>query len=131
MCLEWMLGLNLNLKVDARLIVSVGYGLFGLIDLVIFSLSGLRMIHMGVLGLLSMVSGIGLLLRRNWFVWLAIILAPLTLTVGVSTLYSSVGLLGFSPNLQVFLLNLGLLLYIALAFVLLFYSIAKRKSFLD
>ena len=118
------------LKIDTRLTVLIIYFIFGLIDLVIFAVSRLLMIHIGVLGLLSMTSCMGLFLRINYFLWLALTIAPITISVGISTFYSSINLLGFNPNMQVLLINLGLICYIAGGFFSFFSLIANRGSFL-
>ncbi|MHA2407479.1 MAG: hypothetical protein ACXACA_03835, partial [Candidatus Ranarchaeia archaeon] len=105
------------LKIDIKLVTSLIYLLFGIIDLVIFAISKILMVHMGVLGLLSMISCIGLFLRIHYLLWLAVALAPVTISVGISTVYSSINLLGFNPNTQVLLINLGLICYIVGGFI--------------
>lgn len=121
---------DVNWKLNAGLMVAVAHGVFGVINLVVFFLSGASMLHMGVLGALSLVVGVGLFTRRPWFLWPAIALAPLTVAIGVSTLYSSIGFFGFNPNQQGLLLNIGLITYSAAAFFLLFYLISKRRILL-
>jgi hypothetical protein len=119
---------DVNWKMNVGLMVAMTHGVFGVINLVVFALSGASMLHMGVLGTVSLVVGVGLFTRRTQFLWLAIALAPLTLTIGVSALYASLGFFGFNPNQQVLLLNLGLIAYSAAALLLLFYLISKRKT---
>ena len=117
----------MNWKMNAGLMVTVAHSVFGIINLVVFVLSGASMLHMGVLGVLSFVVGVGLFTRRSWFLWPAIAFAPLTVAIGVSTLYSSIGFFGFNPNQQGLLFNLGLITYSAVAFLLFFYLISKRR----
>ena len=121
---------DVNWKVNAGLMVVMAHGVFGVINLVVFVLSGASMLHMGVLGAVSLVVGVGLFTRRPWFLWLAIAFAPLTLAIGVSTLYASLGFFGFNPNQQGLLLNIGLIAYSAAALLLLFYLISKRRTLL-
>jgi hypothetical protein len=118
----------LELKINARVIISAIYGLFGLIQLIVFGLSGLRMIYMGALGALSIISSVGFVLR--WpILWLTITTTLLTLTMGISTLYSSFGFIGFKLELGSLLFNLGLVAYTMIALFLLFYLIGRRKTF--
>ena len=119
---------DVNWKVNAGRMVVIAHGLFGVINLIVFVLSGASMLHMGVLGAVSLVIGVGLFTRRSWFLWLAIALAPLTLAIGVSTLYASLGFFGFNPNQQGLLLNLSLIAYSAAALILFFCLISKRKT---
>jgi len=119
-----------NWKLNEGLIVYLANDVFGIINLVVFFLSGANMLHIGVLGALSLVVGVGLFTRRPEFFWSAIALAPITVTIGVSTLYSSIGFFGFNPNQQGLLFNLGLITYSAIAFLLLFYLILKRRVLL-
>jgi len=119
---------DVNWKMNAVLMVVIAHGLFGVINLIVFVLSGASMLHMGVLGAVSLVIGVGLFTRRPRFLWLAIALAPLTLAIGVSTLYASIGFFGFNPNQQGLLFNLGLIAYSATALFLFFYLISKRKT---
>ena len=119
---------DVNWKMNAGLMVVMAHGVFGIINLIVFVLSGASMLHMGVLGAVSLVIGVGLFTRRPRFLWLAIALAPLTLAIGVSSLYASIGFFGFNPNQLGLLFNLGLIAYSAAALLLFFYLISKRKT---
>lgn len=129
---NWSLDVqNLRLRFfDSRAVVSAAYSLFGLFDLTIFALSGLNMIHMGALGVLSMALAVGLFLGKPTVLWLAIAFTPLIITTGAATLYASIGFYGFATNTQVIMLKLGLTLYTTAASVLLIYLVSKRKSLL-
>lgn len=120
--------IDVNWKVNAGIMVVMAHGVFGIINLIVFVLSGASMLYMGVLGAISLVIGVGLFTRRPEFLWLAIALAPLTLAIGVSSLYASIGFFGFNPNQLGLLFNLGLIAYSAAAFLLFFYLISKRKT---
>lgn len=119
---------DVNWKMNAGLMVVMAHGIFGVINLIVFVLSGANMLHMGILGAISLVIGVGLFTRRPGFLWLAIALAPLTLAIGVSSLYASIGFFGFNPNQLGLLFNLGLIAYSAAALLLFFYLISKRKT---
>ena len=119
---------DVNWKMNAGLMVVMAHGVFGIINLIVFVLSGASMLHMGVLGAISLVIGVGLFTRRPGFLWLAIAFAPLTLAIGVSSLYASIGFFGFNPNQLGLLFNLGLIAYSTAALLLFFYLISKRKT---
>ncbi len=120
--------MDVNWKLDAGRLVALTHLVFGGIDVVVFGLSGGRMLHMGVLGALALVVGGGLLTRRPRFLWLALALAPLTFITGASTLSASLGFGGFNPSPQGLLLNLGLLAYATAALVLFYYLIVRRRA---
>ncbi|MCW4037696.1 MAG: hypothetical protein NWF13_03040 [Candidatus Bathyarchaeota archaeon] len=119
---------DVNWKVNAGLMVVMAHGVFGIINLIVFVLSGASMLHMGILGAISLAISVGLFTRRPGFLWLAIALAPLTLAIGVSSLYASIGFFGLNPNQLGLLFNLGLIAYSTAALLLFFYLISKRKT---
>jgi hypothetical protein len=121
---------DVNWKVNTGRMVALAHIVLGGINVVVFVLSGASMLHMGVLGALALVVGAGLVTRRPRVLWLAFALAPLTLTIGVSALYASLGFGGFNPSPQGLLFNLGLLAYATTALLLLYYLIVKRRTLL-
>ena len=120
----------MKVKLNPKLLVPAAYGVYGLINLAVFLLAGQTMIHMAVLGLLSVITGVGLYYKKGWFFWLALVLTPLLVTTGVATFYASLGFAGFIPNAQGLLLNLGLATYALVALRLFFHLLTKRQTFL-
>jgi len=112
-------------------IASIIYILYGLINVMIFAKSNFFLMYMCVLGILCCVTGFFLWIGKLWAVNLAIISGLLTLTVGITTLYASVGFVGFSPNLTILLLHIALIGYAILALILSFYVTMNRQKFLD
>lgn len=120
----------MKLRVNSRILVSVVYGLFGLIDLIIFAFTKVRMLHIGVLGLLTTISGLGLFYKINKFYFLAVLITPIIFITGLSTLISSIGFFGLNSNPQLLLLNVGLIAYSVITLILFFYLISHRNIFL-
>lgn len=109
-------------------VVSIIYLVYGLINLVIFSLSGFSVIYLSFIGVLCLIAGGGLWLRLGWSVQLAIPLGLILLVIGIVTLYASVSLAGFSPSQSVLLLNLALIAYIAASSILVVYLAVKGRA---
>lgn len=115
-------------SLKAKLISGCYVGYF-MIDMLISSTSGFSMIYISVLGVLCLIAAIGLWLQRSWGLWLAAFLSSLTFLVGAVTLYAWIGLVGFSSDLHVLTLSTGLLLYSAIAVIVLLYLFANRRLF--
>jgi len=113
-----------------RRVVSAAYVSYGLIDIAISSLSSLILIHMVVLGAICLAAGFGLWMKKAWSIYPLMFVGPLTLTVGVATLYSSIGLVGFGPSTQALLFNLFLTGYSVSALGLFIYTVANRSTVL-
>jgi hypothetical protein len=121
---------RVKLKLPSTLLVPAAYIIYGGINLAVFLLTGLTMTHMAVLGLLAVLAGVGLQYKKDWFFWLALAVAPLLVTTGVTTFLASVGFSGFSPNTQGLLLNLGLAAYAIIAIRLFVHLLTKKQAFL-
>jgi len=82
--------------------------------------------HIGVLGLLSLITAYGLFKMRKWSVLLVIALFFLEVTFGAIALYNSVILQTFGGAL---LLNIALTVYMILLLIAFIYVVAKREKF--
>lgn len=85
--------------------------------------------HMGVLGLLSLITALGLFTVRKWAVILTIALFTVGITFGATTLYPSVARETFNPNLEVLLFHLALIAYLIMITMATVYVIARRRNF--
>ena len=112
-------------------IASALYMSYGLVDISISALSSFILIHMVVIGAVCFAAGVGLWLKRSWSIYPIVFFGPLTLTVGASTLCSSIGLVGFDPSAQILLFNLSLIGYSVAALVLSVYTVVNRSRLLD
>ncbi len=109
-------------------IVSAIYVIYGLIDIILSTLSTSIPAHMVVLGIICLAAGTGLWMKRTWSIYLLILVGPTTLIAGLATLYSSIGLVGFGSSTQILLLNLFLIGYSAVALGLFIYIIVNRSK---
>ena len=82
--------------------------------------------HIGVLGLLSLITAYGLFKMRKWSVLLVIALFFLEVTFGAIALYNSVILQTFGGAL---LLNVALTAYMIILLIAFIYVVAKREKF--
>jgi hypothetical protein len=82
--------------------------------------------HIGVLGLLSLITAYGLFKMRKWSVLLVIALFFLGITFGATTLYNSVTLQTFEGAL---LFHTALITYMIMLLIAFIYVVAKRKKF--
>jgi len=108
-------------------IVSAAYIAYGLIDVAASIMSGFVLFHMVGLGAVCLAAGVGLWMKKPWSRYPLGFAGLLTLVVGVATLYSSMGLVGFNPNVQVLLFNLSLIGYIGVMSGLIVYVIANKS----
>lgn len=82
--------------------------------------------HIGVLGLLSLITAYGLLKMRKWSVLLVAALFFLGITFGATTLYNSVTLQTFEGEL---LFHTALIAYMIMLLIAFIYVVAKREKF--
>jgi hypothetical protein len=114
----------------AKRIIPAVYLLYGLIDLSISFLSSPILIHMFILGVICLAAGASIWVKKAWSIYLVAFVGPLTSTVGIATLYSSIGFNGFVSSLQAFLFNLSLVCYSVVALSLSIYILIKRSIIL-
>jgi hypothetical protein len=82
--------------------------------------------HIGVLGLLSLITAYGLFKMRKWSVLLVTALFFLGITFGAITLYNSVIWRTFEGEL---LLHTALIAYMIMLLIAVVYVVAKREKF--
>jgi hypothetical protein len=82
--------------------------------------------HLGVLGLLSLITAYGLFGMRRWSVLLVTALFFLGITFGTTTLYDSIVLQTFEGAL---LFHVVLIIYLIVTVAAFIYVAAKRKEF--
>ncbi len=82
--------------------------------------------HIGVLGLLSLITAYGLFKMRKWSVLLVTALFFLGITFGATTVYNSVIWQTFEGAL---LLHTALIVYMIILLIAFVYVVAKREKF--
>jgi len=120
--------LKSRLKVEnpAVLLFSAFYVIVGIVFLFIFVIYNLRLLHLGIIGVLSLMAAYGVFRMEKWAVWLVAALFLLGTTFGTITLYDSIVLQTFEGAL---LFHVALIAYLILTVVALIYVAAKRKDF--
>lgn len=109
-------------------IISLIYFFYGLIDIAIFFHSFFVLSHIFILGAICLATGVGIWLKKAWLIYLAIFAGPLTFIFGIVTLYSSILLVGFSPDMQILLFHLFLVGYSIISLGLFVYTLAIRST---
>ena len=121
--------LKSKLKVESRgaLAFSVFYAVAGAALVFILVVSNFTAPpHLGVLGLLSLITAYGVFRMRKWSVLLVIALFFLGITFGAITLYYSILRQTFEGTL---LLRVALIAYLIMTVVAFLYVVAKRENF--
>ncbi len=114
-------------KLTGKLVISSFYFAMGIIMLIILILSGGTPIHLGFLGVLSIVASYGLSKMKRWALYLLTILFFSGITFGVTTIYSTIKL--FEQSLITLSLQVIMVLYLTLLVVSFLDVLLKREKF--
>jgi hypothetical protein len=95
------------------------YGAVGIIFLVLLPFSSFPP-HIGLTGILSLVTAYGLLKKRFWALWLIVALLAVATTISLYTLY----VIAFTNVI----VGVSMLVYAVLTWVVTLYIVLKRKS---
>jgi hypothetical protein len=98
---------------------AVFYAAVGIISFIVLS-SDIGLIHIGIIGIFSLITAYGLLRRRVWSIWFVATLFLVATTVSAYTLYL---LAGRDPTLDV-----SMIFYFVLTWVFTAYVAVKRKA---
>jgi hypothetical protein len=125
-----MKSLTSRFKIKRRdaLLLAIFYGIVGVLQLASLALD-VRMMWIGILAILSLTAAYGLLRARKWSVWLVIMLFFPQVVFGAFTLYGSIALYSFNPEVTLLLLEAALAVFIVLFFISFVYVAAKRNTF--
>ena len=109
----------------AVFIISIFYTIAGIVFLSIFVADGLKPPHVGIIGVLSLMTTYGVFRKEKWAVWLVFVLFILGNTVGIITLiFTST----WPPEFGLWL-QLPLIIYLIVTWVISIYVVAKREKF--
>ncbi|MEM2935914.1 MAG: hypothetical protein QW231_01910 [Candidatus Bathyarchaeia archaeon] len=127
---QGMLETMRKLKIEKTwiLIFSIFYAIAGGAKLYLLILSNFTLGYVGVLGTLSLTTAYGLIKKKAWAVWLVAILLFTGITFGATTLYASIRIQTFNPNLEGLVFHLTLIVYIAMTIVASVYVLARREE---
>jgi len=115
------------LKLTGMLVVSGFHLVVGVVMLIILVLSGGTLIHVGVLGLLSIVVSYGLSKMKRWAFYPLIILFFGGITFGVITIYSTLKL--FDSSLITLSFEALMFLYLVLLVISFLNVLSNREKF--
>jgi len=121
--------LKSKLKVEnpVVLLFSVFYAVAGAAEIFVLAVTNFTAPpHLGVLGLLSLITAYGLFKMRRWSVLLVTALFFLGVTFSATTLYDSIILQTFEGAL---LFHVALIAYMIMTVIAFIYVAAKRKDF--
>lgn len=96
------------------------YAIVGVICFVILTISDFRLIHISIIGILSLIVAYGLLKSRVWTIWFVAALFFIATAFSAYTLYSA-----FQKDL---LLDVGVIAYLVLTWVFTAYTAARREA---
>jgi hypothetical protein len=107
---------------------SIFYAIAGLAKLYLLILSNFTLGYVGVLGILSLATAYGLIKKKSWAVWLIAFLLFSGITFGATTLYTSIMIQTFNPNLGGLMFHLTLIVYIIMTIIASVYVLARREK---
>ena len=123
------MALKSKLKIENPIVFlfSVFYIIAGAVEVSYLVVENFRAApHIGVLGLLSLITAYGLFKMRKWAVLLVTALFFLGITFGATAISDSVILQTFGGTL---LLNIALIAYMIILLIAFIYVVAKREKF--
>jgi hypothetical protein len=112
------LGSKLKIESKAMFAAFVFYAVVGIMCFLVLA-TDFRLVHIGIIGIFSLLTAYGLLRKRIWTIWLIAILFFIVTTFSAYTLYYF-----FGKNL---ILDVSMVAYLILTWVFTAYTAAKRK----
>ena len=117
--LEMSLGSRLKIENLGMFLSSVFYAVAGIVFLAALVMASFPL-HLGIIGIFSLITAYGLFKKRNWVIWFIIILFFVATTFSAYILYYS-----FWENL---LISIGAIAYLILTWIATAYVAAKRRT---
>jgi hypothetical protein len=117
------LGSKLKIENVSLLVVAAFYASVGIVCFATLAIVDPRFVHIGIIGILNLMTAYGLMKKRNWSVWLVIALFFIATTFSAYTLYYFA--------LRDLLLGASMIAYLVLTWVFTAYMTAKRKMLED
>lgn len=113
--------LKSKLKIEnvGMFVAFVFYAAVGIFSFAVLVMD-FRLIHIGIIGILNLITAYGLIKKRDWAIWLIIALFFIATTFSAITLYYVLG--------NDLLLAISMIAYLILTWVFTAYMAAKRKT---
>ena len=117
----WM-SLKSKLKIEnvGMFVAFVFYAVVGIICFAVLAIVDFSLVHIGIIGILSLITAYGLLRSRAWTLWVVVALLFIATTFSAYTLYFA-----FEKDV---LLDVGMIAYLLFTWVFTAYTAAKRKT---
>jgi hypothetical protein len=96
------------------------YAVVGIICFIVLAVVDFRLVHIGIIGILSLATAYGLFRKRDWTIWLIVVLFFIATTFSAYLLYY----LAFRD----FVSGLSAIAYLILTWIFTAYVTAKRKT---
>lgn len=116
------MSLKSKLKVESvgMFAAFVFYAVVGIICFAVLAIVDFSLVHIGIIGILSLITAYGLLKSRAWTLWVVVVLLFIATTFSAYTLYFA-----FEKDV---LLDVGTIAYLLFTWVFTAYTAAKRKT---
>jgi len=117
----WM-SLKSKLKIEnvGMFAAFVFYAVVGIICFAVLAIVDFSLVHIGIIGILSLITAYGLLRSRAWTLWVVVALLFIATTFSAYTFYFA-----FEKDV---LLDVGMIAYLLFTWVFTAYTAAKRKT---
>jgi len=116
------MSLRSKLKIEntGMLAALIFYAVVGIICFAILAINDFLLIHIGLIGILNLITAYGLFKKRAWTFWAVIALFFIATTFSASMLYYAFGL--------DLILDTGVMVYLVLTWIFTAYTATKRKT---
>jgi hypothetical protein len=116
--LRMSLGSKLKIESKGMFTAFVFYAIVGIICFVVLA-TDFRLVHIGIIGIFSLITAYGLLRKRVWTIWLIAILFFVVTTFSIYNLYYFLG--------KDLILDISMIACLILTWVFTAYTATKRK----
>jgi uncharacterized membrane protein (DUF2068 family) len=112
------LGSKLKIESKAMFTAFVFYAVVGIICFIVLAMD-FRLVHIGIIGIFSLITAYGLFKKRVWTIWFIVMLFFIVTTFSAYNLYYFLG--------KDLILDVSMIAYLILTWVFTAYTAAKRK----
>ena len=113
------LGSKLKIESKGMFTAFVFYAVVGIICFIVLAMD-LRLVHIGIIGIFSLIAAYGLFKKRVWTIWLVVTLFFVATVFSIYNLYYSLG--------KDLILGISMIAYLILTWIFTVYTAAKRKT---
>lgn len=116
------MGFRSRLKIEniGLLLASIFYAVVGVVCFVVLATIDYELVHIGLIGIISLATAYGLFMRRRWALWSVFVLFFTNTVFALSMLYYTMG-----GNI---LIDTAIILYLVLTWVATIYLAARRRK---